>query len=195
MNIIIISGKKGTGKDTLASFFIDKGYYSIAFSDAVKVYIVNYVLPMLGVIGVGVKWFYTQSLKETGLNYFYADGVEVTPRNLMQKYGQLMKSCFGNDFWIKKVVDNIKRFQNNYVITDARFVYEIDGIEKEFGKEHIITKIKVYRDTGFSDDDISEIHLDGLEDDYFDAVINNDSSIPNLFKKIESYLVEGIISE
>lgn len=186
--LVLISGKKQSGKNTLAGFFVEKSFIEIAFADALKVQLCDFVFNTFG-IDIPLNYFYDNEKKEELVDIFYSDKTQATIRTLMQKYGQMMKELFGEMYWVNKVVerlkDNYEDIDRGIVISDARFIYEIEGIKKELGSLFNIHTIRINRgDIENSDPDISETHLD--DNGQFNFIIENNYGIKELKESFES---------
>lgn len=179
MSLIGFMGKKGSGKDTSADYLVKKyGYKKISFAtplkDAIQI-----------LFGFSDEQLYGDK-KET-----IDDRWGTSPRKVMQYLGT---DIFRND--INKIMPNIKNnfwtnimeinYKNEllknknakFVIADVRFKNEVDVIHKLGGKI-----IKIDRNTKHNDNHISENMMDKIND--FDHIIDNTSSLNNLYKKID----------
>jgi phosphomevalonate kinase len=159
--IYIISGKAGSGKDTVADILKDnlKG----------KTIIISYA----------------SYLKEYAKNIVAWDGSsESKPRTFLQEIGDLVKSIDPN-FLVNRILEDIevyKHYYQNIIISDARFVSEIKCIEEKYNS----LKLYVYgRDNNLTDvqkKHNTETSLDGFKD--YDYVINNNGTLEELKKKV-----------
>lgn len=147
-NIILINGKKRSGKDFFTEIFLSnvKNGVRIAFADKVKEILAT-------TFGISVQEF--DNLKNTDPKY----------RKIIQRFGtDAMQTIFGKDVWVKFVVDFINSSNYDYyLIPDFRFEHEfinIDGCKT--------TTIKILGGDG--DTHISE---NGLNDFNFDYVLDN----------------------
>lgn len=187
-HIIILAGKKQTGKDIFSSFFIKDGYFILAFAKALKFQLFHFLCGLLNVASSKVDLNYN---KESNLGITLSDGTEWTNRKALQWYGQVMKQQFGQNYWVDKVIDEIMTIEKNggnkFVITDCRFIYEMEGIKNEFELDYKITTVYLKRNNGLFDDDISENSIN--ENNYnFDFVIDNNGGIEDLEKQYQKIM-------
>nr|MBP3259364.1 hypothetical protein [Bacilli bacterium] len=110
--IYILSGKSGSGKDTVASMIknmINKKVISLAYASYLKMY----AKEVLG-------W----------------DGNDPKPRDFLQQLGvELIKNNIDKKMLVRRMIEDIKVYNYFYdviIITDARFPDEIDDIKANF---------------------------------------------------------------
>jgi len=183
--LILISGKKGVGKDTFASFF--RNFSKIALADSLKanlLVILNEFLFLKPQISLHDMYYN----KEMLIDIPFANGERRTLRIWMQQYGQLMKKLFGEHYWSDIVVRVINEElpTKNVIITDVRFPNELTRIKEKLGNSYVITAIRIKRDTGFIDSDPSETSLDSYSDDTFDFLVDNNRSLDDLMEEFRS---------
>ena len=179
--LVGVAGKKGSGKDTIGAYLVERyGFQRMSFAD---------------------------SLKEACAQLFdfddeqlYGDEKEtpdprwggVTPRKVLQLVGtELLKIQLNNlipelggNIFSKRVelgLPNLEIF--SVVITDVRFEDEVDMIRRNGG---II--VQVVRPTPPSGDPTLSSHSSevGLSPEQIDLVIENDGSLRDLYRKIDS---------
>lgn len=117
--IYILSGKSGSGKDTVASMIknmINKKVISLAYASYLKMY----AKEVLG-------W----------------DGNEDTkPREFLQQVGvELIKNNIDENMLVRRIIEDIKVYSYFYdviIISDARFPNEIDSIKANFDNVTVI---------------------------------------------------------
>ena len=188
-NMILLSGKKQSGKDTFAKFFCNDGYIKFAFADELKFQLRRFLIFVLGVDTSKVDF---ENNKETGLGLYLQDGKEITNRMAMQMYGQEMKKIAGLNYWVKALTKIIKlESKNNIVITDCRFKYELGGMYDAFEDKYNIYSVRINRTNKFGeeDKDISETDLDSY--DGFDFYVQNDGTLEDLeqeYKRIKKII-------
>jgi hypothetical protein len=120
--IIGLTGYAQSGKDEVAKILVEQyGYTRIAFADPIRnlLYKTN---PML-----------KEGYRVQGLVDAYGwDKVKVNypeARDLLQRLGVAARDLFGDDFWIKQSLNDLKLFGGeNYVFTDVRFPNEAVAI-------------------------------------------------------------------
>ena len=155
--IIGLAGKKQVGKDTAANYLAQGfGFEKIAFGDFVKKEV-------------------REILKDfAGINY--SDKNKEQFRTLLQAWGDVRR--FQNpNYWIEKLFSEIEK-SPKIIISDCRFIKEIEEIKKRGG---LIFKIE--RNTPFKDSHPSENEIDFYQ--FYDAVIDNNGTIEDLYKKLD----------
>ena len=181
--IIALSGKKRSGKDTVADYLVERfGFVKYGFADPIK--------------EIGKIMF---DFSEEQLNSDKKEEIDerwgISPRQFMQRFGtdygqfvfpkhfpEIFKSINKRDLWLKRFdiwyqkQDNLK-----IVVSDVRFLHEFEHLQK---KEAYIFRVK-RKILENKDGHISENELDLMDDDNFNLIINNDSSQEELYKFIE----------
>lgn len=193
-NIIGISGLEGSGKDAVSKYIqrISEEYWTIVkFADEVKLEL-NTKYP--------TEW--NTHEWETG-DRSYRDGImpsfNLTRREVIRMYSEDRKDKEGQDYWSQRLIDKIHReptLSGKYLISDVRFVQEIDKIHENNG---IVIRIDVpCKECGLinshrmdcsirsSTEHVSERELDTYKG--FDFRIINDSTLMDLYKKIENII-------
>jgi len=173
--LIGLVGKKSSGKDTLANFLKENRDF--------------------------ISYAYAEPLKETCRTLFLLTDKQLcdpkekealdprwnkSPRQLFQFIGtDVMRNQFDVDFWVNYFrnwyVENKSR---NVVVTDCRFQNEVDAVIQSGG-----VIIKIVRNTGFSDDHISESGIDNLTG--ISHTCNNNGSLEDFYHNIS--IILGII--
>lgn len=204
--IIALSGKKKSGKDTVANFLVkDRGFTKLSFATPLKDLIVR-------VFKIDSNLLHDDSKKDEELDFnlsidyshldhirqivseewgynidydtreniedFFGKEIE-TPRQLMQIVGtDILRNHVDENIFINLLVEKIKQLQTPVVVADARLKNEREKL-LELGA--VLTLIK--RDIGLDEDDhISENDL-GDEDEY-DLVIENNIDLQQLRSEI-----------
>lgn len=185
MVLIGIAGKKGSGKDSLASYLGSKyGFVNIPFAKELKSAVRR---------DFGFSLDHTDGmLKESKTQYVSnvvhaVNGMVIrtehwTPRDIMIAYGQFFRQ-FDKDYWVKKTFDKIQeiRMFHNYgsdsrvTISDVRFKNEADYIRSQGGilvRLERKPELNVYKDVS---NDISETDLDDYKN--FDLTLPEESNI------------------
>lgn len=179
--VIALSGKKGSGKDTVADMlqfyfklYHDKEVEKHAFADPVR--------EIAGLVsGVGESYFKHRDLKEQPI---FDDPCDRSPRDYLRLVGQGLKSTLGQDVWIHLLGSKVFAFQSeNCIVTDVRFRNELD-----FVKENGAFLIKVERNGCKGDNDVSETEMDGFKDEEFDLIIKNNGDKEELSKTISNFV-------
>lgn len=184
MNIILLSGKAGSGKDTVCEFI--KEYYKDNMAHLL----------------------FAGTIKQYAKDFFNWDGREETkPREFLQKIGtDVIRNKLNNpNFHVNRVMEDIEILQyyfDNFVVTDARFPNEIERVKDKFSKNTYV--IRINRD---------ELRLKGQQalhesetalDDYssFDFIIDNNSTLEDLrdnifkiLKKLDNKIIRCPVDE
>lgn len=163
LKLIILSGKSGNGKDTAAS--IIKKIYSDK-----KCICVSYA------------YYLKDYLKRMGL---YSE--ENKPRKLMQDYGNYLRNTMGNDFLIRRTLEDIKVFEKDYdviIITDARLEQEITVPLNIYPSAVTIRIIRPNYNNNLSiaeKNDVTECNLDNYSD--FKYTVINDENFEDSLRR------------
>ena len=176
MKVFIISGKARSGKSTLSEL-IKKYYENIGLKTIVLAY-ARYIK------------MYAQDVSDW-------DGSDETkPRELLQFLGtEIIRNKIGQQFFVKRIVDDIKIYSNFMdvaVISDARFIDEIEYPKKHFKDAITINIVKPNLVTDLTDKQQqhpSEISLNDYNK--YDYVIVNDGTLEQLEEKVINILREN----
>jgi hypothetical protein len=207
-SIIAICGFIGSGKDTIADYLVNfHGYKRESFANSLK----DAVSVVFGWDRELLEGRTKQSRewRETKDEWWSARlKQDITPRWVLQYWGtEVVRRGFHDDMWVASLENRLRQTQDDIVITDCRFPNEIKalknigarvlrvkrGPEPEWyeaaenynagkkrigwalGKE-VLTKANVHA---------SEYSWVGSD---FDALINNDGTVEDLYSQIELFL-------
>lgn len=175
INIIMLAGKAGSGKDTLANYLIDKySYTRYAFADYLKKKVsYKYNIP--------IDKLHTQEGKRSNIEI---NGSVYKLRDLLIKEA-LDKRMDNENYWVNIVLKEIKNNdirQNNIVISDFRYPNEYYTLNRYFSN---ITTINIIREISENIDDKSETSLDNF---LFDYIIENNDTIENLYNHFDNII-------
>ena len=135
--IILLTGKAGSGKDTVADYLVaNYGFKKAFFADTLKKAVKE-------VFGLTDLQAYDREEREKVIPYW-----GYSPRQMFQLIGtEVFRNHFDKDIWVKSLRYKVLQDLNsNWVISDSRFPNELnafDGIGSQ-GREAIV--IKVVRD-------------------------------------------------
>ena len=183
--IIGLSGKKRSGKDTVAEYLCAQyGFINYGFGDPIK--------------EIARIMF---QFSEEQLYGNQKDMLDVTwgikPREFFQKFGteygqfilpdhhpEVFEGINSRQFWVKCFWRwyQVKLKENPHlkvVISDVRFLHELTFIKEKGG--YII---KVNRNGILKDGHLSEMEIDTLDKDDFNATIDNNGTLAELHSKI-----------
>jgi dephospho-CoA kinase len=170
MIIIGITGYKGSGKDTIASIFVDHGYVRYGFADPIK-------SMMYDIFGFTYDELHDHVLKET-IN----DKWGITPRKLMQLIGtDMFRKLWRDDVWNLLLETKLQKKGVDYVISDLRFNNEAKLLKKY--DAHIVQVIR----PGQIMNDQHESN-EPIDASFIDKVIINDGSVDDLTEKVKIWL-------
>ena len=169
--IIALHGFAQSGKDTLGEALVDNyNFQRTGFADIIRkaVYILN---PILSHDPMGNTTRVQDVVDEHGWEWSKKQYKEV--RRLLQIYGtEAGRDLIYPDIWVDAVFNSMEDGVD-YVITDLRFKNEVEAVLSHNG-----VCIKILRPgIGPVNNHASDA---GLEDNLFDAIINNDGSIQDL---------------
>jgi hypothetical protein len=155
--LISLSGKKRSGKSSVARYLIDKhGFVEVSWA-----------YPLKEIIGVQLFGLNSDQLYGSDFDKERVDRRwGMSPREILQKVGtDLFRRHFMEDFWVRIGVDNIKdtlALGKSIVVSDTRFPNEIAAIVALGG-----TTIRMKRtDYPSGDTHPSETALDDSPFDY-----------------------------
>ena len=182
-SIIALCGYKGSGKDTIANYLVEKyNYKHYKISDKLKE-----IIKILFDLSDN-----DLEQKKEEVN----DKWNTTPRRLMQFIGtdmfqyklQELLPNINRDFWIKSLFtkDLMNKINNeNYkiVISDLRFLHEYEIISNLY-VSYSILKVKNNRieqnDNHISENEFNQININGI--------INNNSNLETLYNNINNII-------
>jgi dephospho-CoA kinase len=172
--IIGFGGKKCSGKDTVANFLVkNHNFKRYAFADPVKE--ISKILFNL-----------SDDQLNGNLKDIIDENLGISPREIFQKIGTEFGQYYIHELlpnlniekrsiWITLFKQFAKTSESNIVISDVRFLKEIEVIKELNG-----VVIYIDRTSTVSDEHPSET----LSSEYFDKVIINDSTIESLENKL-----------
>lgn len=132
-------------------------------------------------------------------------GREITPRWILQYWGtEVFRKNFHDDIWIASVENKLRNSKDNIVITDCRFPNEIFSIRNTGGKiiwvqrgqlpdwYNLALEANNGSNLAFNELKIRKIHASetswvGTD---FDAVIDNNGSIEQLYNQLKSLVAD-----
>jgi hypothetical protein len=121
MTIIGLTGKMGSGKDTVGALLIERGYKRLAFADALKAtaYDIN---PIVGVrvTDDGIAF---ERLQDVVFDFGWEKAKRANPevRRTLQALGVAARDNVKRSIWVDAALEVIDDEDENIVITDVRF--------------------------------------------------------------------------
>lgn len=196
--IIVLSGKKCVGKDTVA----DEMKHQI-FTHYQKMGVPTNQIPMLVKMPLAMPikrivrdltCIPIQTLdknKEMCMKHFTGFISDKSPRDFYKEVGDKMCDTFGKECFVKYTVGEIFKQQeedpaNHFIISDMRFDFEFNYLKNIPN----IVFIRIKRDKFNDDKHYSETSLDNVPDSEFDYVIDNNQNLLFLKKKVEDILLK-----
>ena len=158
--IIGISGKKRSGKDTVADILLGTNDNSIKYS---------FANPLK-----------CEVARACGVTVEYIEEHKANFRLMLQGWGtDYRRKLFGEDYWLKKMDQAVEQFSGRplVIIPDVRFMNEYDWVKKNDG-----IMVRVNRpELQVVDGHVSETELDDIPN--WDIVICNDGTIKDLIEQ------------
>lgn len=195
--IIGICGLIGAGKDTAADYLVNwhefkRDSFAATLKDAVSA-VFGWDRELLeGRTKTAREW-------REQLDYWWADRLdmpELTPRWVLQYWGtDVFRNHFHRDIWIASLENKLRQTKDNVVISDCRFLNEVDAIRRAGGR---VIRIVRGRDpewfefarlkphlmnTTYPDVHASEYSWAPTE---FDFIIENNGTIDELYKELKN---------
>lgn len=192
MSLLLISGKAGSGKDTMAQYIIDN--YATANTTIVRLALAD-----------KLKRLTYALLKEFGIDINSIDDLYNTStknkyRHYLQHIGtECCRKIFGEDFWCEQLSkDIIAQVKNgvHVIVSDVRFTNELVylyNVLDKYNVDGLVVSISI-SGRGYNNIDskhVSEL-MSGFECDY---VVENSSDIDAFYDKIEQMLNESGLAE
>jgi len=162
MILLGISGKKRTGKNTVASLvktLTNQTVEEFSFAQDLKLELANMLKVKVSDIDTNKDLY----------------------RPLLQSLGVFRREFNSPDYWINKCFKRI--YYSNAevcIITDVRFKNEVNAVKSSGG-----LVVRVARDTGLSDGHVSETELDGYTG--YDHIIMNTGSLEHLLTDVKEF--------
>ena len=170
MKLIGITGKARSGKDEIAKhLWAQHCFTRIALADPLK-------LAAQAAFRLGHQQTFNDALKEIAIHPW-----GLSPRQIFQKTGDIYKSAFGEDFWVRRWMLSYEMFKDtdHIVVPDIRFDEEA-AVIKELGG----TLIRVVRGDGLAGAEGQHCSEAGITTPV-DFTINNDGSLEDLWWEVD----------
>ena len=166
-SIILISGYAGSGKDKAADYLVKhKNFVKLSFAEELKV-----------IVAKKYNIDHALTLSQIGKKTLDA-GSGLTIRQLLIKEALMLRSE-NPDIFAQQLLQKVKLYTNNVVISDFRYINEFEYLSKFLP---VLKTLRIDRFSSSSVDSNSETELDNFK---FDYKISNRTSISNLYDEIE----------
>ena len=207
--IIGICGFIGSGKDTIADYLVNShGFRRESFANTLK----DAVSAVFGWDRTLLEGRTKQAREwREQVDPWWAERLgmpHLTPRWVLQYWGtEVCRKSFHDDIWIASLENKLRNSKDNVVISDCRFPNEIKAIKTAGG---IVIRVKRgpepdwYQDAinanegkgnmswMLSSERLKKLGIHASETSWvgtkFDHVLENDASINDLFKSVETVL-------
>lgn len=174
--VISISGKIGSGKDTVAKIIQElaphNNWQIKKFAGKLK-----QIATLLS--GIDLSNWEDQEFKKTDMPGNWG----MTYREFLQRIGtDALRNGLHENVWVNSLFSELTP-TSNWIITDTRFVNEIEAVEKCNGLKILVTRPNTY-----SSNHPSETSLDHYTN--WDYVIQNNSDLESLTSVVKEILVK-----
>jgi hypothetical protein len=202
--IIGICGFIGSGKDTIADYLVNfhefrRESFANTLKDAVSA-VFGWDRTMLeGRTKEAREW-------REQVDAWWAERLDMptlTPRWILQYWGtEVCRKSFHDDIWIASLENKLRNSRDNVVISDCRFPNEISSIRNAGGKiiwvkrgllpDWYDTAVEANRGSNVAINELKMRKIHASETAWvgteFDAVIDNDGSINDLYNQINNQI-------
>jgi hypothetical protein len=173
--IIGLTGYAQSGKDSVAKILVEKhGFIRVAFADRIRDFVFD-ADPMYTLVGNEPR--YLRSFVESVGWEEAKKHPEV--RRLLQNIGVAARNIFGEQFWIDQAMRQLDP-ENDYVITDVRFVNEANTLQQmgEWVEGATVELWRIKRaGTDAINSHVSEKEMDGYK---VDKILSNSGTLEDL---------------
>ena len=195
--IIVLSGKKRVGKDTIADemkhqIFMNYAKMNVPTNQIVTALKTPLAMPIKRIVSdmTGVSINELDGHKDIPLLGFEKFKSNKTPRDFYKEVGDRLSEIFGKECFVKHIVREIQSWQQeiaeHFIIPDMRFDFEFNYLKQI--PDTVFIRVK--RDIPNNDTHPSETSLDDVPDSEFDYVIENNQNILFLKEEVERILKE-----
>ena len=205
--ILGVTGLIGSGKDTIADYLVTyHGFKRISFAASLK----DAVAAVFGWDREMLEGRSSSSREwREQTDHWWSERLNknVTPRWVLQQWGtEVCRKSFDDDIWIASLENKLRTRQDNVVISDCRFPNEIKAIRNQGGKIVWVQRgeLPMWYDAALSANQgpngnptwaLSKAKLERLNihpsetswvGQEFDAVIDNNGTLDNLYHQIKN---------
>lgn len=166
--IVGFCGYAQSGKDTAASFLVERGWKRLAFADILRQSLYNLNPPAVLEEGydetgelTGCRLLRVQEIVDA-MGWDVAKTVFNEIRELLQRFGtEVGRELYGESFWVDRVMNQLVH-PGRYVITDVRFPNEEAAVHAAGGRLFRIARGGVVAVNGHASEDIERLKVDGV---------------------------------
>lgn len=189
--IIALAGDTGSGKDTVGAYLIkEHGFERKAFADPLK----RAIAALFDIPFSEIDKLKNDTTIMVGFGRQDDISMDIVPihrpitfRKFVQNYGESLKLILGDDVWTNLTLPKASYAGRKIVITDCRFIVEAERIKQFDGMIWEIVRPSVQKPAQES----ANKHVSDIIDFDTDYVIHNDSTLEELYKRVEVALSVG----
>ena len=176
--IILIHGRKRSGKDTLAGILkeLESSFILKSFAGPLKEITAKSFELSLDTVE------YLKNNEDIKLGFRSPQEKLCTGksmRNFLQNLGtEAIKPIFGDDVWAKLLIKDYDKTSQDLVVPDFRVIEEYASLSQDLGSDDLVT-IKITRPEVEESGDL-HVTEQGLADFKFDYCIHNDGTLDDL---------------
>lgn len=177
-----LAGKRGSGKDTVAAYLVERyGYTRVAFADRVR----DAALALDPYVAVDTEGQPVRLSHMVDVQGWNQAKQHEEVRRVLQRIGdEAGRQIHGPYTWINQALEKIKDIDGPIVFSDVRYPNEIDELRK-LG----FVIVQIFRPAKHQRQDLVDLHPS--ETDLrarCDEVIFNDGSIEDLYVRVDQLL-------
>ncbi len=200
--ILCVSGRKGSGKDTLCDYLVAKhGFTKFAYADALKrmsVPLIHAIFPSLK-DEITLESMYDGDAKEKVYPSLSFAGKPFSIRWFLQFVGtDVMRAHLSEDLWVEHVMGSIRALLQNPTTSQIRVCISDCRFENEVAKCRALASttsgvrvksVRVHR-PGLPSESKSFVHSSEANEFEVDCPLMNDGSLEDLYAKVEKLIKE-----
>lgn len=192
MQIICLIGQKRVGKDTVADIIQarDPEFQRFALAEPIKDI-------------ARIMFNFTEEQLFSAEKDMLDDRWGIRPRDFFERFGtdimqfdiykylpDLELTVPTRCFWVQSLINKINRLRcQKIIITDVRGMHELDAISAAFPMARFIKITRIYLLSSNDGEHITQQEPELIPLDKIDAVIDNSSTLEELKKKVEKYII------
>ena len=190
--LIGLNGLKGSGKDTVGSYLVDRyGFEQLSFAAKLKesaaaLFNVDPKMwetwkndPTMRVMLYKAEEYEPWEVESDGDPDHYINTISV--RKFLQRYGtEAHRSVFGSDFWVDQALEGIDP-NKNHIFTDARFENELQRIKSLGGYNVQILRPELTNQDSHASEIPPPLHM-------IDYVISNSGDFEFLYSRVDDFI-------